>query len=1176
MKTSFRFFVQPFFCIVILLSLFSQVGVGRAASTRIDLVGPKGSGKFGTVIVLPNANIIVIDSEYDAPGSISNVGAVYLYGPNGEAISALVGSTAEDRIGSGGVEVLPNGNFLIFSPKWDRAGAVDAGAVTWASAKTGVAGVLSDQNSMVGSTANDRVGEKANLHILLNGNYVIATPFWDNGSIVDAGAVTWGDGFSGSAGVISDSISLVGASSYDRVGDVYLLANGHYVVASPYWDRGSIKDAGAVTWGNKNMGTRGVVSEVNSLYGSTANDRVGYSEQLCLEDQPTDAAESGEEDEIPAYKKADPDAGPAHPELDPCDPTGLAALENGHYVLSNPNWDDPVNAVVDAGAVTWVNGWGAAYGAISSQNSLVGTHAADHVGSGGSTPVGNSNYVVSSPLWDSDSLKDVGAATWVNGSARFVGVVSSANSLVGTHINDQVSSDGIVALSNGNYLVCSSLWDYSAATDAGAVTWANGQTGLVGVVSQGNSLVGSHADDQVGSHPYDGGYVGLPNGHYVIASNAWNNLAGAVTWADGATGVQGVISQGNSLIGAHPEDHVGTNVVALSNGNYVVGSPYWSRGLLNQVGAVTWANGSAGLVGVVNVSNSLYGSSNGDRVGEGIIPLSNGNYVVKSSLWDNAGKVDAGAVTWGDGAFGMVGNITKLNSLVGNTAGDRVGRSVIQLPNGNYVIGSPLWDSPSAINVGAVTWADGQAGVVGVISSANSLIGSLAEDRVGSYIHPLSSGHYVVESDNWSNTSAFPEVGAVTWGNGYNGSAGIVSSGNSLVGTEEFQGIHLNVRKIGFSNFVVMQPRWNNGDLADAGAVTLGSSNTHGEPFSANSVLGEASFGGKLLNAASLLSEGRLVVGRPAENKVTIFELLPLGPGFSSFPEPDRTLDFGTVIPGLAKSKSIIISETGEQQLKIVDYSITGVNAGSFTITRGQPPFSIENGASDVAIVLQCLDDSPGTKLATLRLNHNAPNSPAVYPLKCDVSGTASSVTDTLLSLPSQDGWLLESAENSNLGGFANSTQSFFLLGDDSKNRQYKSLLAFDTSRLPDNAVIISMQLRIKLAKVVGQNPFDSFGLLRVDVARGSFGGTTLKGSDFELPANQVNIASFGKKQSNGWYIANLSDISFAYVDLLGQTQYRLYFHVDDNNNAVADYLSFASGNAANNQPQLLITYLVP
>jgi len=41
-------------------------------------------------------------------------------------------------------------------------------------------------------------------------------------------------------------------------------------------------------------------------------------------------------------------------------------------------------------------------------------------------------------------------------------------------------------------------------------------------------------------------------------------------------------------------------------------------------------------------------------------------------------------------------------------------------------------------------------------------------------------------------------------------------------------------------------------------------------------------------------------------------------------------------------------------------------------------------------------------------------------------------------------------------------------------------------------------------------------------------------------------------------------------------SQFRLYFAWADNNNLIADFMKFASGNAASGQPQLIITHTLP
>ncbi len=178
---------------------------------------PNPSNQFGNSIVILTTGNIVVTSPFDDAGG-TDAGAVYLFdGLTGDLISTLTGSNANDRVGIGGIFTLSNGNYLVRSYLWNNGGSLNAGAVTWGSGTSGVSGEVSSSNSLVGSTSNDNVGNSG-IHILGNGNYLVRSRFWDNGSAVDAGAVTWGSGTSGVSGEVSSSNSLVGSTSYDYVG----------------------------------------------------------------------------------------------------------------------------------------------------------------------------------------------------------------------------------------------------------------------------------------------------------------------------------------------------------------------------------------------------------------------------------------------------------------------------------------------------------------------------------------------------------------------------------------------------------------------------------------------------------------------------------------------------------------------------------------------------------------------------------------------------------------------------------------------------------------------------------------------------------------------------------------------------------------------------------------------
>jgi hypothetical protein len=131
-------------------------------------------------------------------------------------------------------------------------------------------------------------------------------------------------------------------------------------------------------------------------------------------------------------------------------------------------------------------------GTISASNSLVGTNNFDEVGVGGITALANGNYVVNSPVWNNGAAAQVGAVTWGNGTTGVSGVASAANSLVGSTPLDQVSLAGVTALANGNYVVSSPLWDNGGIVDAGAVTFGtNGST--TGPIIAANSVLGTVA-----------------------------------------------------------------------------------------------------------------------------------------------------------------------------------------------------------------------------------------------------------------------------------------------------------------------------------------------------------------------------------------------------------------------------------------------------------------------------------------------------------------------------------------------------------------------------------------------------------------------------------------------------------------------------------------------------------
>jgi CSLREA domain-containing protein len=200
---------------------------------------------------------------------------------------------------------------------------------------------------------------------------------------------------------------------------------------------------------------------------------------------------------------------------------------------------------------------------------------------------------------------------------------------------------------------------------------------------------------------------------------------------------------------------------------------------------------------------------------------------------------------------------------------------------------------------------------------------------------------------------------------------------------------------------------------------------------------------------------------------------------------------------------------------------------------------------------------------------------------RCDIGAYESTappaLKETFRSNAKQDGWILESSETSNKGGTLNKGASTLNVGDDAANKQYRAVLSFGTAALPDDAVITKVTLRVKRAgtPVGGGNPITIFGGFMVDVKKGNFGTSALQLTDFQTKGNKT-LSGLKPALKSGWYTMNLTTAK-AQINLTGNTQIRLRFKLDDNNNFTANFLKIYSGNAgAASRPQLIVEYYVP
>lgn len=187
--------------------------------------------------------------------------------------------------------------------------------------------------------------------------------------------------------------------------------------------------------------------------------------------------------------------------------------------------------------------------------------------------------------------------------------------------------------------------------------------------------------------------------------------------------------------------------------------------------------------------------------------------------------------------------------------------------------------------------------------------------------------------------------------------------------------------------------------------------------------------------------------------------------------------------------------------------------------------------------------------------------------------------TSLFRSNGTNDGWILESGEDTGKGGSLNASGTTFYLGDNAQDRQFRAVLHFQTSTLPDKAVIVSATLKIKKQSVTGADPFTTHQNVLVDIRYGAFSNSNaLQTGDFQAAASRNAVGTISSPSSGVWYSSILDSTAFRYINLTGITQFRLAFQIDDNDDQGADTIQFYSGNYSNlaYRPQLQILYYLP
>lgn len=171
------------------------------------------------------------------------------------------------------------------------------------------------------------------------------------------------------------------------------------------------------------------------------------------------------------------------------------------------------------------------------------------------------------------------------------------------------------------------------------------------------------------------------------------------------------------------------------------------------------------------------------------------------------------------------------------------------------------------------------------------------------------------------------------------------------------------------------------------------------------------------------------------------------------------------------------------------------------------------------------------------------------------------------------DGWVQTTAIDANA-----SDATALRIGDDATNASYRSIVSFDTSALPANAIPVSAKLTLRVGAINGSPA--ALGNLQADLATGHVGANTgLAADDFASPVSASHVIDGAITATTGqWQSFSLSAAGLAAINRSGLTQIRLSSVSATNGDGSADFVGFHSGDASDpkNRPTLEIIYRLP
>ncbi len=271
--------------------------------------------------------------------------------------------------------------------------------------------------------------------------------------------------------------------------------------------------------------------------------------------------------------------------------------------------------------------------------------------------------------------------------------------------------------------------------------------------------------------------------------------------------------------------------------------------------------------------------------------------------------------------------------------------------------------------------------------------------------------------------------------------------------------------------------------------------------------------------------------------------------GTGAYSQADGGFNNGTMQYG-----TVTVAPTGNANSTSWEYAIPRTLTHPSTLV-GAKKDTLVFGANGTAFNVFLTSDSVSG------LAETAPDLTWGQPIAYFLAGSAPT-TINLTAQSANDGYVVESTATSNVGGTANSSATTILVGDDAAKLCHRGLLSFDTSSIPDNAVILSATVKVTRSSITGA-PWTTMSPCYLDINAPFFGtGVGVAAADWQATAAALQVGTLPLPAANGTQVSSLlSSAGRQGISKTATTQFKIRFNLQDDADSAIDRIAFGSAN---------------